>query len=151
MRRKEKQLKIEEAVEIIKKGEYGILSMVTVDNGAYGVPLNYVYKDQCIYFHCAVEGYKLKNLQHNNDVSFCIVGSAEVLPDKLSTKYESVIISGEAAEVEGDEKYNALLELIKKYSSSFMEKGIKYLKNDINKTVVIRIDIKNISGKRNRD
>ena len=33
------------------------------DGYAYGVPLNYVYVDNSIYFHCAKEGHKLDNIK----------------------------------------------------------------------------------------
>ena len=74
-----------------------------------------------------------------------------IIPEKFTTKYESVIISGDTTEVEGDEKYLALKGFLEKFSSNHMDKGIQYLENDINKTVVIRMDIKQISGKRGKE
>ena len=47
------------AVEILKKGSYGVLSTVGADGYPYGVPVNYVYDDVKIYFHCAKSGHKL--------------------------------------------------------------------------------------------
>lgn len=149
MRKIEKKMSTEDSLKIIRTGEYGILSMITNDLGVYGVPLNYVYNNNAIYFHCAKEGYKLRNLKNNNNVSFCVVGKTEIIPRKFSTKYESIIIKGKAFEVKGDEKYQALVKLIEKYSCDFINEGIKYIDKSINKTEIIRIDINEISGKKN--
>ena len=58
--------------EILKEGEYGILSMVA-DNGdnAYGVPLNYVWdRGNSIYIQCSPVGKKLRCIDANHNVSF---------------------------------------------------------------------------------
>ena len=80
-----------------------------MDGQAYGVPLNYVFKNNCLYFHCALEGHKLDNIRANNKVSFCVVGKTKVLPDKFSTEYESAMAFGTASVVQGEERYEALL------------------------------------------
>ena len=44
IRRQDRLLDEERAMEIIKEGEYGVLSMQDAGgNGAYGVPINYVW------------------------------------------------------------------------------------------------------------
>ncbi len=57
MRRTDKEIGTDEAVRLLTECEYGVLSTVGNDGQAYGVPLNYVYKDNCIYFHCALSGH----------------------------------------------------------------------------------------------
>jgi hypothetical protein len=44
----------------------------------------------------------------------------------------------------------ALVALVEKYSSEYLEKGKEYAANSIDKTVVIRIDIERITGKARR-
>ncbi len=85
VRRKDREISIESATQLLAEGEYGVLSTAGTDGQAYGVPLNYVYKNNCLYFHCALEGHKLDNIKANNKVSFCVVGRARVLPDKFTT------------------------------------------------------------------
>jgi nitroimidazol reductase NimA-like FMN-containing flavoprotein (pyridoxamine 5'-phosphate oxidase superfamily) len=114
------------------------------------VPLNYSYCGDAIYFHCALEGHKLENIEANPKVSFCVVGKTEVLPDKFATKYESVIVFGEACEVMGDEKQNGLVELVKKYSSGFMKEGLEYIEKIGGKARVYRITVETITGKARR-
>jgi nitroimidazol reductase NimA-like FMN-containing flavoprotein (pyridoxamine 5'-phosphate oxidase superfamily) len=150
IRRSERALTNEQAAEILQKGEYGILSTVSPDGQPYGVPVSFAYTDDALYFHCAVEGHKLDNLESNPRVSFCVVGGTELLPDKFATRYESAIAFGKACELIGNEKRSALMELLKKYSADFVEKGERYIENDIEKTRVFKIEIETLSGKARR-
>jgi uncharacterized protein len=147
IRRADRAIPESAAKEILQKGEYGILSTVDVDGQPYGVPVSYSYTEDVIYFHCAVEGHKVENLSSNNKVSFCVVGKTEVLPAQFATKYESAIVFGEAFELKDDEKYKGLLELLKKYSSGSMEKGLRYIESDGSKTRVYKINVESITGK----
>lgn len=150
IRKNERKLETTEAIEILKKCNYGILSTVNDDGYAYGVPVSYVYTNDSIYFHGATQGHKLDNIASNNKVSFCVVGQTCILPDKFSTKYESVIVFGKATEVFDNEKNMALLDLINKYSKDYLEKGKEYVENAASKTRVIKINIEHISGKARR-
>ncbi len=150
IRREDRKIGPEEAIEILKKGEYGILSTVGEDGYAYGVPLNYVYVDNSIYFHCAKEGHKLDNIKNNMRVSFCVVGETKPIPEKFTTRYESVIVFGKAMEIFNEEKEKALLEIIYKYANQYIEQGKEYIKKAKDKTVIIKINIEKITGKARR-
>jgi len=84
MRRKDKKIGTDEAINLLTNCEYGVLSIVGTDGQLYGVPLNYSFKDNCIYFHCALVGHKLENIENNPKVSFCVVGDTKVLLRELS-------------------------------------------------------------------
>jgi nitroimidazol reductase NimA-like FMN-containing flavoprotein (pyridoxamine 5'-phosphate oxidase superfamily) len=150
IRRADRALSQEQAMEILFKGEYGILSTVSSDGQPYGVPVSYCYSDNLLYFHCAVEGHKLENLTANNRVSFCVVGETKILPEKFATRYESAIIFGKAYELTGNEKLPGLTELLKKYSPDFLEKGQLYIESNAEKTRVYKIEIEALSGKARR-
>jgi len=151
MRRMDKAMDEAAALELLKKCEYGIISTVGSDDYPYGVPVNYAYKDGFIYFHCATTGHKLDNIKENNKVSFCAVGESKIISEKFSTKYESVIIFGKASIVDDDEKKEALLEIIKKYSPDFIESGKKYIESDFDKTLVVKIEIEHMTGKKAKE
>jgi uncharacterized protein len=150
IRRKDREISIEEAIKILDSAEYGVLSTVDKDSQPYGVPLNYVYKNNSIYFHSALNGQKLENITNNPRVSFCIVGRTKILPDKFATEYESAIAFGIASEVYGNERYKALLWLLEKYSPDFVEEGKQYIEIKDKTTKVIKIEISHISGKARR-
>ena len=147
MRRTERAIPDGEAQDVLRAGEYGVLSTVSADGQPYGVPVSYAYTGEAIYFHCAVEGHKLDNLNSNNRVSFCVVGKTQVLPDKFAMNYESVIVFGTAQEVFDDEKHAGLVEILKKYSPDFMEKGERYINGDGPQARVYKIMIEALTGK----
>lgn len=150
IRRADRAIPQEQAIEILQKGEYGILSTISDDGQPYGVPVSFSYADDMLYFHSAVEGHKLENLAANNRVSFCVVGKTEVLPNQFATRYESAIVFGKALELTGDEKQHGLTELLKKYSADFLEKGQLYIEASAERTRVYKIVIESLSGKSRR-
>ena len=150
LRRKDRAITDDEAIAILNKAEYGVLSTVSPDGKPYGVPLNFCIIDNCIYFHCAIEGQKIDNIEKNKSVSFCAVGDTEILADKFGTKYESVIVSGEVEEIFDDNKQVALRGMLKKYSSNYFEKGLEYIESLKAKTRVFKVSIIHLSGKARR-
>lgn len=150
LRKQDRKLSDEETLGILRKGEYGVLSMCTDDNSAYGVPVNYTFSNNEIYIHCAMEGSKLDFLRNNNKVSFCVVGNTELLPAKFSTLYESVIVFGMATEIDGEEKRKALIHLIEKYSNDYIQEGMGYINRAIEKTNMIKVSIESFCGKGKR-
>ncbi|MGL4991484.1 MAG: pyridoxamine 5'-phosphate oxidase family protein [Sarcina sp.] len=147
MRRKNRELSSDESIKILIENDYGTLSTISNDGYPYGVPISYVYIDNSIYFHCALEGHKLNNLNTNNKVSFCVVGKTQILPNEFSTKYESVIVFGKTTEIFNTEKNKFLLEIVKKYSANYIEEGSKYIEKAAKATRVFKINIDYISGK----
>lgn len=150
IRRQDRALETSIAVRLLVDGEYGVLSTVGRDAQPYGVPLNYLYKDDAIYFHCACDGHKIENLEHNPNVAFCVVGPTKVLPDEFSTAYASAMVFGVASEVRGDEWHEALVGLVEKYAPAFLENGRQQIAKKAGSTRVIKIEIDHISGKARR-
>jgi len=150
VRRRDREIETHEALALLASCEYGVLSTAGRDGQPYGVPLSYVYKDNCIYFHCALDGHKLENMADNERVSFCVVGRTRVLPDSFATEYESAVAFGTAAEARGPERQGALLLLLEKYSPEHIAEGKKYIDRKDQATKVIRITIDHISGKARR-
>lgn len=148
MRRRDREISREEIDAILAKAEYGTLSTIGSNGFPYGVPLNFAFMDGAIYFHCALNvGCKVENIKNNPNVCFSVVGYTEPLPDKFATAYESVIIFGTAKEVEADIKKAALVKLIEKYSSDFMDAGLQYIDKLIDKTAVFEISVERATGK----
>jgi nitroimidazol reductase NimA-like FMN-containing flavoprotein (pyridoxamine 5'-phosphate oxidase superfamily) len=147
MRRSDRKLTETESKTILANGEYGILSTIGKDGYPYGIPVNYVYMDDEIYFHCASGiGLKLKNINYSAQICFTVVGITNVIPKEFSTKYESVIVFGLASEVT-DNKQLVLEALIQKYAPEYKEDGLKYINQSIDKTAIYKIKIEHITGK----
>ena len=150
IRRKDRALQEDEAIELLTEAEFGVLSTSSGGEEPYGVPISYCFINRSIYFHSSLEGHKIDNINANKSVSFCVVGKTEILPDSFGTKYESVIVSGHAEEVFEHEKQEALEGLLHKYCYGFIDNGKKYIDAMREKTRVFKIAISNISGKARR-
>lgn len=149
VRRRDRLMDKDRAVELLKSSEYGVLSMIDENGLPYGIPLNYVWDgNSSIYIHWAPEGYKLNGLEKYPNVSFCIVGNVNLLPDKFTTEYESVILKGVAhINLTAEERMAALLKLVDKLSPDFKELGAKYSQKSFHRVNIIRIDFTEFSGK----
>ena len=95
VRRQDRLLDEERARELLRGGEYGFLAMAS-DEGGYGIPVNYVAEGDTIYIHCAPEGRKLRAIAADARVSFCVVGVTRPVPERFTTAYESIVVSGRA-------------------------------------------------------
>lgn len=150
VRHQDRTLNETRAFEILKEGEFGILSMQSENgDGAYGIPLSYVWdRGNSIYIHCAPVGRKLNCIDRCNRVSFCVIGRTKVLPEQFTTAYESVVVQGEAYHSLPDaERMSALSLFISKYCPEHKIKGMTYAEKSFFRTEIIRIDIQEISGK----
>ncbi|MCO7136044.1 pyridoxamine 5'-phosphate oxidase family protein [[Clostridium] leptum] len=154
MRRSKRALPEHQARAILEKGEYGVLSLQGEE--PYGIPLSYVVHQNCIYFHCALEGRKIDCMRSNPSVSFCVVGKVQPKhrPLYFTTLFESAIVTGKAQPVEDiEEKTLALVELCKKYfpelSPQVKEEAAQSARNSMDRTGVYRISIDEITGKSN--
>jgi len=149
VRRQDRLLDEQRAIELLQSQEFGFLSMTDTDGKPYGIPINYVWDGaESLFIHCAPEGKKLRALQQHPDVSFCIVGDVALQPSKFTTVYESVVIQGKASVLQSEEAKIAAIDLLlKKLSPNDIEKGRKASKASLHRMAVIRIDIEKMSGK----
>ncbi len=167
IRRKEKQLTVDECHEILAKAEYGTLATIGADGYPYAVSVNYVFHNGSIYFHCATVGHKLDNINYCSKVSFNIVTDVRVVPlvseedthgsearfKGFDTNFNSVVIFGTAKEVIEREKLDGLFALLEKFLSvsefnQHKQEGIKYIEKSLKRTKLIKIEIEHMTGKR---
>lgn len=152
IRRKERVMDEDRAREIILESQYGVLSMVNVDGGGYGIPLSYaVDQDGSLYFHCAHQGHKIDNLDADHRVTFTIVGKTEVMPDKFTTRYESVVIFGTIEDsLSVTERIEALRLIVKKYSPGFEHIAQGYIASSFDRTQILKLRVERITAKTRR-
>jgi uncharacterized protein len=149
IRRQDRLLDEAKSVLLLKQGEYGVLSMIAEGSEAYGIPLNFVWdNNSSVYLHCATEGRKLQCLEVSNKVSFCVVGKTNIVSNKFSTEYESIILNCLAyTKLPVVERMKALELILDKYSPADKEIGMKYAEKSFDRTEIIRLDIQEWSGK----
>ena len=153
MRRFRQQLTREECEEILTSCSSGVLAVHGDDGYPYAVPLNYVYRDGRIYFHCAKTGHKIDAIRSNNKVSFCVVSYEENVPEKFTTKYKSVIAFGKAYEItDKDEIYRVCKLIADKFSPDEpREKFEAEMSREGAVVDIVSIDCDHISGKQAKE
>ena len=58
MRRKDRELSEEAALEALQKAPFATISCITPDGFPYGVTVSHAVEDRTLYFHCAMQGFK---------------------------------------------------------------------------------------------
>ena len=125
MRRKKQALDPAACDAILEAGTSGVLALSGADGQPYAVPLSYVYRGGKVYFHCAKAGYKLDLLAQNPKASFCVIGQDQVVPEKYTTHFRSVIVFGTVRELtDPSEKRAAIEALARRYAPDEPAEGI---------------------------
>lgn len=147
--REDNQLPAAQAIEMLKKAPYGVMALDGDDNYPYTVPVNFVYDDNKIYFHGAVEGHKVDAVKRNEKVSFCVVTQADIIPEAYNCLYLSTVAFGKIRFAADDaEKKKAFELIIDKYSKGFEAGGHEYMKASWDEVLVFVIELEHITGKK---
>lgn len=142
LRRKDRALSKETAIEVMENAKYGVLSLADKSGYPYGVPLHYVMDNENILFHCSIaESHKIELLKKNSKVSFTIIETEDGI------KSRSVIIFGTAKEVP-EKKQFVLEQFVEKFvpEAAWLQakSGIHYAVEHI---MAFQIKCEHISGK----
>ncbi|WP_296923054.1 pyridoxamine 5'-phosphate oxidase family protein [uncultured Megamonas sp.] len=148
MRRFKQALSQAENITILKQKTHGILALCDEKSFPYTVPLNYVYLNDKIYFHCATVGRKLDIIHQNNKASFCVIDQDAVIPEKFTTAYSSVIASGTIKAITDEKDKQIILEeFIRKFSADYFTEGLEEIKIYMNRTCILELTIEELTGK----
>lgn len=158
MRRKQCEIKeMADMEKILCQATVGRLATLGKDGYPYVTPVNYVWWNGSVYFHCAHEGEKLDNIRRDNRVCFEIdiplaYLGLEYDPDRPTCHvhqfYHCIIIRGRAEIVENiEEKVESLNALVAAH-----EKGESFEKVDastkgVGLCTVVAVRAESISGK----
>jgi len=151
MRRPEKEIKDRALIESILHQARVCRIAMCQDDVPYVVPMSFGYRDNCLYFHSALEGKKTDILIHNNRVCFEVDIDHEhvdsQIPSRCTMRYRSVIGFGRAVFVtDPAEKRRALDILMQHYADSPSE-SYEYSERPFSKVTIIKVEIKSMSGK----
>lgn len=100
MRRFKQEMSEEECRKLLAEERRGVLSMIGTEGYPYGVPINYLYDDGKIYFHCAREGHKNDALKTDDRVCFTVFNHGRLIEGKLGLNVKSVVAFGRVKPVE---------------------------------------------------
>jgi nitroimidazol reductase NimA-like FMN-containing flavoprotein (pyridoxamine 5'-phosphate oxidase superfamily) len=149
MRRQDKEIKDPSLLKkILKQTKYVTIAMCK-DNRPYLVTLSHGYDEEnnCIYFHCAREGKKLDYLKAND----IVWGQALIdygYEGDCTQHYATAMFQGKVSFVDEIEKKNHAFIIMKEHLDS-SQKGLEeYLKSNMSNTLVGKISIEFLSGKK---
>lgn len=101
MRRFKQQLEDSDALNVLKNGHRGVLSLLGDEGYPYGVPVDYLFGDDGhIYIHCAGAGHKIDALKKCDKVCFTVIEDQPRQPDDFALYVKSVIVFGRIRMVE---------------------------------------------------
>lgn len=163
MRRKKQQLDEATCQEMLARGRECVLALAgseATDGFPYAVPVNYAFvpptpgeKDAGTFghllVHCAPTGAKLDAIAADARVSACVIEQADVVPEKLTTYFRSVIAFGRARLVEEDDaRRTALLALCEKYAPELSAEAVDAeIARFFPRTAIVDVAIEHVSGK----
>ena len=145
----------EDARTFLAAGNEGRLATCGADGQPYITPVNYVFRENSIYFHCKLTGRKLDNLTQNARICFEVSRTAKntLLADRpcaCSTRYTCVLAFGAARLVEDESKKATLLNLLVEHMAAGKEFQ-PVNEQQAAKCAVVEIRVDEISGKMNVD
>ena len=148
LRRFSQALPDEETQKLLAEGSFGVFALLGEDGHPYALPVNYAYDGTSIWAHCALAGHKLDAVRHHDKASFCVVGRHDVIPESLSTDYQSVIAFGRVRVVEdADEKRRALKLLGDKYAPGLDALVDQEIERKLERTGVLQMRVELATGK----
>ena len=151
MRRSKQALPEEECFRILGNAYRGFLS-VNGDGGyPYSVPINFVFEDGKLYFHCAKEGHKLDAIRACDKACFTVLDEPEKEPGDWWYHVKSVICFGRVGIVDDEqERMDRLRSLAGKYFPAGYDTESDILRNGP-KAEILAFTIEHISGKAVRE
>ena len=151
MRRKDREKDNQFALDVLQQCEYATLATSNPDGTPYCIPISPVILQESIYFHCALEGKKLKNIRLHPSVCVSAVSYTKRVPEKFTTEFESAVVMGDCHLVtEESEKIEALRAICEKYAASNMSAFEHAIAKSLARTGICKITIQQISGKAKR-
>ena len=94
MRRKKQAINLQKCADVLYRGTSGVLALSDREDYPYALPISYIFDGDKLYFHSAVAGHKLEVIRKNPKASFCVIDQDEVIPEKFTTYFRSVIAFG---------------------------------------------------------
>ena len=147
MRRHRQAISEEECQSILARNTHGVLATVGNDGYPYAVPLSYAVVGDKIYFHSAVSGHKIDALRACDKVCFTVVDADEVVAEKFTTYYRSVVVFGKARILTDPADLRSALEaLADKYSPGICGRE-REIESSLSRVAIIELTPDAITGK----
>lgn len=173
MRRKDREMDLDFARNVIDRSQYGVLACVTPAGKPYAIPLSIARAGDRLFFHSATAGSKVEYLPDGQEVALSFVSYAQV-PELFSldelakmvnetdaasrlgskvftTEFESACVHGRIYELTGlTDKIAGLRCICEKFTPDKMAFFESAARDALHITKVYEIRIESLTGKRKR-
>jgi len=148
MRRQDLVLDLDASLAVIDQNHFAVLCLNDPEQRPYGVPLDYVRKENALYFHGAKEGRKVSCMKAHPRACAVIIGENEIISEKFGRKYQSVIVEGNIELIDDPEiKRQVMSWVVQKKSPEYIEKGQKIIEKMLDRVLIYKLNMEVISGK----
>ena len=151
VRREARALSVEEALQIIRNAEYGVLATVNKEGLPSTTALSHVlFEDGCLYFHTGTEGEKVNNIRENPNVSFFVTAVADVVYEQFTAAFSSAVVHGTIEIIEDDEVRLAALQKIaaRFHDGTVPEQVVHgFIETSMPHVLVLKLTPEHITGK----
>lgn len=151
MLRHAQQLSFEECEQILIEAKRGVLSVQGDGGYPYGIPMNHLYLDGKLYFHCGREGHKLDALRRSVKASFCVIDEGRTEPGDWALRFQSVVVFGQVREVEDEKEIERLCRILSGKFTDDQAYVDREIRESLRHTRCLELSVDHMTGKRVRE
>ena len=148
MRRFKQALSQTECEELLRKESRGVLALHGEDGYPYALPMNQLYLDGKLYFHCAKEGHKLDAIAADERASFCVMDQGFRNEGEWWLNIRSVIVFGRVKPIDDPQRMAHVARQLGLKHYPTPEGVEKELAKDLHRVVILEMTIDHMTGKR---
>ena len=141
----------EECLALLRSAPRGILSVIGENGYPYGLPINFIFEQGKIYFHCAKEGHKLDAIRAHDKVCFTVLSAPVRNEGEWWYCICSVIVFGRIREVADPAETEGILRAL---GAKYFPEGYDIetdLRRNGPQALILELTIDHISGKHIRE
>lgn len=147
MRRLKQQISEQECKGVLIGAPRGVLAVHGEDGYPYAFPMDFIYEDGKIYFHCAKVGHKIDALASDPRASFCVMDEGFRKEGEWALNIKSVVIFGQVKKIENEqEAIAAVRKLALKYFPTAEDVEKEIVKNGA-RVQLLEMSIDHMTGK----
>lgn len=148
MRRARQALDRAACEELLARNTSGVLALHGDDGYPYAVPLSYAWAEGMLIFHGAKTGHKLDAMRRDARASFCVIDADDVVPERFTTHFRSVICFGQMRVVEEPEEMRRLTMLLgEKYWPGHPKESMAEADGAMSRLCVFVMNVEHMTGK----
>lgn len=148
MRRFKQQLTLQECETILQGAYRGFLSVNGENGYPYTIPMNFLYRENRIYFHSALQGNKIDAIKNSSKACFTLINEPVQQENDWWYHVSSVVCFGQVSIIENQEERMAIL---RNLGQKYFPEGYdmqKDLDTNAHRAAVLCLDIEHMTGKR---